>query len=1028
MDGFLHDISARAFTPEPECVAALLPHTERFQSCSEAIFRRAEGYVRTLRAKEQKTGIAEFLKEYGLNTKEGVVLMCLAEALLRIPDAITADALIHDKLKNTKWEKHLGRSESLFVNASTWGLMLTGRFVTFTDVKGSIGALLSQMVARLGEPLVRTALKKTMELMGGQFVLGEDIETALRRAETMMKKGYRFSFDMLGESAHTQAQANHFHDTYRKAIAAIGKKAGVGGLLYERPSVSVKLSALHPRYEWLKQARVMDELLPRVESLAAAARKNNIGLSIDAEETWRLDLMIRFFQALALRPALKEWEGLGFVLQAYHRRARSVVDFLASLAEERGTCIPIRLVKGAYWDSEIKRAQQLGLPDYPVFTRKSHTDVSYLACAARILEHPGKLYPQFASHNALTVAAILETAKGINYEFQRLHGMGEEFYDLVIREKTCRVYAPVGGHRELLPYLIRRLLENSANTSFLHQLIDEEQPVRLLLRDPVKRVQQTQGVGHPDLPEPRKLYTNRKNSEGFDLGCASHIETLRNGVKRYTQRTWQAAPIVNGRMQKGEARPVFSPADTREIVGSSICAKTKQVDTALQCAAEFFPVWNNTEAAIRAALLEKCADTLEENRDELITLCLREAGKTLSDAIAEVREAADFCRYYALEARRLFATPQTLPGYTGERNELSLHGRGVFACISPWNFPLAIFTGQVAAALAAGNTVVAKPAEQTALIACRAIQFIHKAGIPREAIHLLPGNGSIGAALVGDKRIAGVAFTGSTETARLINQALAARDGAIVPFIAETGGQNCMIVDSTALPEQATDDIVLSAFGSAGQRCSALRILCVQEEIAENLLSLLKGAMRELKIGNPLDFTTDIGPVIDAEAKTALENHIQKMSRNAMLIAKSALDPAIEKQGHFVAPHAFEIKDMRVLEREIFGPILHVIRYKANQLDETIDAVNKTGYGLTFAIHSRITERVEYVRQRIHAGNFYVNRSMTGAVVGVQPFGGEGLSGTGPKAGGPHYLQRFAVERTFTDNTAAIGGNIELLK
>ncbi|MCP5361578.1 MAG: bifunctional proline dehydrogenase/L-glutamate gamma-semialdehyde dehydrogenase PutA [Hyphomicrobiales bacterium] len=1015
-----------SYAPEAESIERLLPHTHLFQKHSEAVFRRAEAYVETLRAQEPEFSITEFLKEYGLDTREGVTLMCLAEALLRVPDNATADALIQDKLKDADWERYLGKSQSVFVNASTWGLMLSGRFLELNDLPEGIGGYLGRLTARVGEPVVRAALKQAMRWMGRQFVLAETIEDALDKARDAEKRGYRFSYDMLGEGARTLAQAGHFLESYLHAIRTIGKTVDTNTALFERPSVSVKLSALHPRYELLQRERVLHELVPRMETIALAAKEAGISLAIDAEESWRLDIAVEVFATLARLLSLKSYEGLGCVVQAYHKRALPLLDYLGDLARERGCRLPVRLVKGAYWDSEIKRAQQLGLPDYPVFTRKSHTDVSYLACAARLLGKPQQFYPQFATHNALTVASIMEVAGDVPYEFQRLYGMGEDFYDTVVKEQTCRVYAPVGGHAELLPYLIRRLLENTANTSFVHQLTDREQPIRALLRDPLTRVRETQGLGRPDLPLPVAIFKNRKNATGLDLGSQHHLNILQEATSPWQEKTWRAAPLLSGDMQRGKALPVYTPCQKKHIVGSVVHADVGTCQHAVTAAASAFHGWNHTEVETRARALESAADLLETHRGELITLCQREAGKTLSDAIAEVREAADFCRYYAAEARRLFATPLPLPGYTGEQNQLSLHGRGPFVCISPWNFPLAIFMGQITAALAAGNTVLAKPAEQTPLIAFRAVQLLHQAGIPTEALHLLPGDGKAGAALVSDPRIAGVAFTGSTETAKHIQRALAEKDGPIVPLIAETGGQNAMIVDSTALLEQAVDDIIVSAFGSAGQRCSALRVLYVQEDIADALLTMLAGAMQELQMGDTLLTTTDIGPVIDAEAQTTLEKHIRTMHRRAKHIATTPLPRALAKTGYYVAPHCFEIPEIGMLTREVFGPVLHVIRYAAEALDSVIADINATGYGLTFGVQSRIAERSEYLCREIRAGNLYINRSMTGAVVGVQPFGGEGLSGTGPKAGSPYTLLRYATERTCTLNTTAIGGNVEL--
>ncbi len=989
--------------------------------------------VEVRRQRVGKGGLDAFLHEYALSSQEGVILMCLAEALLRIPDAETADRLIRDKLRLADWEGHLGKSDSLFVNASTWALMLTGRFVKLADFKErDLGAVLGRLVARSGEPVIRQAMVQAMRIMGRQFVMGRTIEEALERAKAEEPLGYRYSYDMLGEAARTAKDAERYLEAYDRAIAAIGQAAASRGPIAS-PGISVKLSALHPRYEFAQRERVLRELTPRLVALARHAKEVGIGLTVDAEEADRLELCLEVFARLSRDPALADWDGLGLAVQAYQKRAAAVIDWLAELARRDRRRLMVRLVKGAYWDSEIKRGQERGLDGYPVFSRKAATDLSYLACARRLLEARDAFYPQFATHNAHTLAAVLEFA-GNNraFEFQRLHGMGEALYDQVVGEGRlnipCRIYAPVGSHEDLLPYLVRRLLENGANTSFVNRIVDERAPVGEIVADPIARMRRLARKPHPRIPLPRDLYLpERLNSTGVDLSDPTVLQPLAEAMAGASARGWQGGPIVGGLLRGGTARPVYDPADRRRQIGETSDAGEADLDDALTHALRAFPQWEETPTEERAARLERLAELYERDMAPLMALCSREAGKILLDGVAEVREAADFCRYYASRARREFATPQPLPGPTGEHNELSLHGRGVFVCISPWNFPLAIFTGQIAAALAAGNAVVAKPAEQTPLIATHAVRLFHEAGIPADALQLLPGPGeTVGAKLVADPRCAGVVFTGSTETARAIARALAARPGPIVPLIAETGGQNAMIVDSSALPEQVVADVLASSFQSAGQRCSALRVLFVQEEIAGKLIDMLAGAMAELKIGDPGLLSTDVGPVIDEDAKSMLEAHGARMAREARPIYRASLGEDCA-HGTFVAPAAFEIDRIGRLEREVFGPILHLVRYKADRLDEVIDAINATGYGLTLGVHSRIDSTIEHIARRARVGNAYVNRNMIGAVVGVQPFGGEGLSGTGPKAGGPYYLHRFAVERTLSVNTTAQGGNAALM-
>ncbi|MCE5233137.1 MAG: bifunctional proline dehydrogenase/L-glutamate gamma-semialdehyde dehydrogenase PutA [Mizugakiibacter sp.] len=1007
---------------------ATLPPAER-----EQVLARAADLVARVRAKAaDQSAVESFMRQYDLSSEEGVLLMCVAEALLRIPDKTTADKLIRDKLGEADWKKHLGGSDSLFVNASTWGLMLTGKLVQLADeTRRDVAGALKRLVARAGEPVIRLAVRQAMRIMGHQFVMGRSIDEALDRAAQKDNAVYRYSYDMLGEAALTAPDAARYHRAYRDAIAALGKRGPWRDVL-DAPSISIKLSALHPRYEVAKRARVLAELTPALLELAQLAKAQGIGMTVDAEESDRLELSLEVIGAVFADPSLQGWNGFGLAVQAYQKRAPFVIDWLAETARSAGRRWCVRLVKGAYWDSEVKRAQEGGLAGYPVYTRKPNTDVSYLACARRMLDAGGELiYPAFATHNAHTIAAIHHYAQGRPYEYQRLHGMGADLYAEVVGPERmnvpCRVYAPVGSHEDLLPYLVRRLLENGANTSFVNRVVDEDVPIRDLVADPCETSRGFASKPHPRIPQPVGLYAElRKNSMGVNLGNDNELKALAEAVNA-ARAPWRAVPLVPGASGAGPTVQVTDPARRSRAVGAWQAADAATVEHALANAVAAQPEWDRLPAASRATILEHAADLLEQRRGEFIALCVREAGKTIPAAIAEVREAADFCRYYAAMARRLFAHPEQLPGPTGESNQLFLNGRGVFVCISPWNFPLAIFMGQVTAALVAGNAVIAKPAEQTTLVAHLATRLLHEAGVPEAVLQLLPGDGAtVGAALTRDPRVAGVAFTGSTETAWAINRALAARNAPIAALVAETGGQNALIADSSALPEQLVKDAIASAFDSAGQRCSAARVLFVQDDIADKVIAMLAGAMDELQVGDPGLLSTDVGPVIDADACSVLAGHAERMRGEAKLIKEVAL-PAECAEGTFFAPRAYEIPSLDVLKREVFGPVLHVIRWKASELDRVIDAINATGYGLTLGIHSRIDATVEHIQKRVRAGNCYVNRNQIGAVVGVQPFGGEGLSGTGPKAGGPHYLLRFATERTLSINTTAAGGNASLL-
>ncbi|MDP6705589.1 MAG: bifunctional proline dehydrogenase/L-glutamate gamma-semialdehyde dehydrogenase PutA [Alphaproteobacteria bacterium] len=1018
---------------ESEILAGLADGARLSGTEREETQRRAAHLVEVVRHKRRSRGTLDaFLNEYELSSREGVLLMCLAEALLRIPDAETANRLIRDKVGGAEWDRHMGHSSSLLVNASTWGLMLTGRVVQPVLGEGDDWRdFMAKLVARSGEPVIRQAMVQAMRIMGRQFVMGRTIEEALERAGEEAPRGYRHSFDMLGEAARTMVDAERYREAYGRAIEAIGR-AATGDVPAERPGISVKLSALHPRYEYAQRGRMLAETMPALKALAVAARTRRLGFCIDAEEADRLDLSLDLVEALALDPDLDGWDGFGLAVQAYDKRAPALIDWLGDLAGRSGRRLMVRLVKGAYWDSEIKRGQEGGHRGYPVYTRKVSTDVSYLACARRLLDLGASVYPQFATHNAHTAAAVKAMAGARqDYEFQRLHGMGEALYDELLADAevpvACRVYAPVGSHEDLLAYLVRRLLENGANTSFVNRIFDEALPLEAIIADPVETLAGTTPAAHPAIPPPPEIYgPERLSAAGVDLADPLVLAPLAEAMTA-TVTSWEARPLIGGEALTGRPRRVFSPADRRIAVGEVWDADADAVARAHEVASKAAPDWDRTPAAARAAALRRAADLYEAATAELMTLCVREAGKTLDDAVAELREAVDFLRYYAARAEAEFAAPTALPGPTGEANEIHLAGRGVFACISPWNFPLAIFTGQVAAALAAGNAVIAKPAEQTSLIAMRAVGLLHQAGIPAEVLNLLPGAGEVvGAGLVADPRIAGVAFTGATETARAIQQALAARPGPIAPLVAETGGQNAMLVDSSALPEQVVEDVITSAFRSAGQRCSALRVLFLQDDVWDKVVTMLTGAMAELTLGDPAFLSTDVGPVIDADARQMLLAHAARMRAEARLLYETPLPPDCA-EGTFVAPMAFEIDRLARLEREVFGPILHLVRYSADRLDAVVDQVNATGYGLTFAIHSRIDETVARVTRRLRVGNVYVNRNMIGAVVGVQPFGGEGLSGTGPKAGGPRYLHRFATERVVSRNTAAVGGNAALL-
>ena len=1021
------------FADEEAFIETLLKRAPLSTTQRSAAVRKARALVEQARAQGRRKGMMEsFLEEFGLANSEGLALMCLAEALLRVPDTETRDALIAEKIRSGDWGAHNGQSDSWLVNASTWGLMLTGQVIgPPSSARKGPAAFMQSMVRESGEPVIRAAMMQAMRIMGEQFVLGRTVNEALKRGKRMVKAGdaAHFSFDMLGEGARTDADAERYFSAYEKAIAALAEVEDAAHAPEHKSGISVKLSALHPRYEAVNQARVMRELYPRLLQLCRQARAANLNLCLDAEEADRLVLSLKLLARLMTEPDLQGWQGLGLAVQAYQKRAESVIQNLIALTTEHNNRLMVRLVKGAYWDSEIKQAQEAGFSNFPVFTTKQGTDLNYIACAQALLRAGPAIYPQFATHNAHTLAAIDIIAAEVGttaYEYQRLHGMGEALYSAAGAGDKVRIYAPVGAHEDLLPYLVRRLLENGANTSFVNTFLDPDVPVEDVVEDPVTQLEMGPRR-HPRILTPPRLFgPERQNSAGFDLSqtlvrsnFAAALETVRTGPALY------AGPLLGTESSPAQGRAVCAPSDSTRVIGTVCDAQAADLDAALNLAQAYQTEWDRLGGAARAVHLRAMADVLEANTETLIALMAEEAGKTLADGIDEVREAIDFCRYYAARAEALFETAERLPGPTGETNHLSLHGRGVFACISPWNFPLAIFTGQIAAALGAGNTVIAKPAEQTPLIAHAAVTLFRQAGLPIHALQLLPGPGeTIGAALCKDPRISGVCFTGGSQTARLINQDLASRPGPIIPLIAETGGLNAMFVDTTALREQVIDDIIVSAFGSAGQRCSALRLVFLPHDTAEALIESLIGAMDALKVGQPGEADTDIGPIIDVEAQQHLTTYLSGFGQTGRLLKHLS----VPEGGTFFGPTLLELSSLDEIQDETFGPVLHILRYDPDDIETLGAELKAKGYGLTLGVHSRLEQFAARVRHACPVGNTYINRTMIGAVVGVQPFGGEGLSGTGPKAGGPHYLQRFATERTVTNNITAQGGDPELLR
>lgn len=1031
---YRQDVRNAIYMDEKTAVATCTAFAKLTPEQNNRIAIHGINLVRVVRDKQRKSGgVDALMQEYSLSTQEGLVLMCLAEALLRIPDQQTQDRLIRDKIGGRAWKTHLGKSPSLFVNASTWGLILTGGICSTTaaDLDKSWSNILSTMIRRMGEPVIRKGVRQAMYVIGRQFVMGRTIEEAIKRGSGHRHRGYRYSYDMLGEGAMTDTDAQRYMQAYRGAIDTLGNIFGNVEVL-QSGSISVKLSALHARYEYGQYDRVMAELYPRLLELCQLAASYEIGLCIDAEEVDRLDLSMTLLEKLCFESHLEHWQGLGLAVQAYQKRCFYMIDWLRDLARRSGKRLLVRLVKGAYWDSEIKRAQELGLSNFPVFTRKVYTDVSYMACAKKLLSAADAFYPCFATHNAHTMAMIGEIGKNQDYEYQCLHGMGDSLYDQIVGsgdgKRPVRIYAPVGQHEDLLAYLVRRLLENGANSSFVNRIVDEDIPLEKMVQDPVAEALSLGGVSHAHIKYPHALgENNRINSKGIDLTDPTQLVCLKNDMQR-CQTIITNRSIIGGKpIVGGDTKEVINPA-TGDAIGTISQVKKKHVKRALDKAGKAFASWNKTPVETRATALEKTADLLESHTAELMVILCREAGKSLPDGIAEVREAVDFLRYYAGQARLLSGSSTVLPSPTGEINTIELKGRGVFLCLSPWNFPLAIFVGQIAAALVMGNTVIAKPADTTPLIACRTVQWMHQAGIPTDALHLLCGSGHlISDCAIKHPQLGGVCFTGSTEVAKKINLNMAGRDGAILPLIAETGGQNAMIVDSSALPEQVCRDVISGAFQSAGQRCSALRVLFIQDDVADGMIAMIQGAMQELRMGDPKNLDTDVGPVIDERALQTLLAHKKRMDTEATRLGTVPIPNDLPMGGTYFAPCMYELVSLSQLQREVFGPILHFIRFKAENLDQIIGDINATGYGLTLGIHSRIDATVDKILHEVNVGNAYVNRNQIGAVVGMQPFGGEGLSGTGPKAGGPHYLLRFASEHTVSRDITAAGGNAALM-
>lgn len=1037
-DGHRKRIQSFYHARENECISYIFEKMLFHDGAKTRIESQAHQMIERVRS-SKTTMIELFMQEFKLSTDEGIALMCLAEALLRIPDDITVNELLKDKIATTNWEPYLGKSSPMFIHASAWAFALTGSILKDKKMDSYWLSILDSLVKRVSAPAIRAACRRGMELFGDDFVLAETIEKAAERNKKLYSGGSTpqrilHSYDMLGEAARTTEDSERYFKEYMHAIQVIGTVSSSSTDLYKKDSISIKLSALHPRYELMQYDRVMSELFPDVLKLCAHAKKMNISLCIDAEESYRLEISLMIFKSLIEHESLKGWNGLGLAVQAYQKRAPFVIDYLQDLAMNNGCIIPVRLVKGAYWDHEIKYAQENGHTDYPVYTRKIHTDMAYVFCAKKLLDGSKYFYPCFATHNAYTISSIIELISKGNYgfEFQRLHGMASSLYEYVLNEVmqsvSCRVYAPIGNKNDLLPYLIRRILENGANSSFVHKISDKSIDSKDLVSDPFELAKSHGFNSHPAIPLPVKIFGGlRPNSKGLNLNDSVALSDLYSSYAQFSKTDFVAYPIIDGKpISVGSGGTVFNPARPEVSIGTSFPTPDDEILRALASADSAFNSWSRANFSERAAILRKAADMLEQNMNKFMYLLVIEAGKVMPDAIAEVREAVDFLRYYAHMAEVLFESPSELPGVVGELNCMLFEGRGVFLCISPWNFPLAIFIGQIAAALVCGNSVLAKPSEQTTIVAYEAIKILHAAGVPNDVLHLILGSGKmVGSILVPDHRIAGIAFTGSTATACIINSMLAGRNAAIVPFIAETGGLNAMITDSSALAEQVTVDVINSAFKSAGQRCSALRMLFVQDDVFDRQVRMIRGAMNELIIGDPMSISTDIGPVIDFRSLNMLKDHISEMNNSANLLARTSMNS--ELSGFFMPPHMYELKNASELKGEVFGPILHIVRYSKSHINDVIDSINKSGYGLTFSVHSRINSLVNEVIQRVKVGNVYVNRNQIGAVVGSQPFGGRGLSGTGPKAGGPTYLYRFVAEKVVSVNTVAIGGDASLM-
>ena len=1031
-DNRFKSVFDRKYVLEEDIVAELLSDIILSPDQLLNIEDMAAMLVRAFRDRPQRPDMLDsFLQEYGLSNQEGIALMCLAEALLRVPDKATRDDLIADKIAPQDWAAHLGNANSPLVNFSTIGLLMTGRITSMDDEFSDAPVnVIEKMINRLGEPVIRRSVVRAMKILGGEFVLGETLNDALRRGKKFFGSSQIYSFDMLGEGARTFPDASRYFGAYRSAIEFIGK-LDQDKSIFDRSGISVKLSAIHPRYEYLNKEAAVRDISASLLELAQLAAKLDIKLTVDAEEADRLELSLEIFENVALAMASSGWSGFGLAIQAYGKRARRVITWVAELGRELGMRFMVRLVKGAYWDSEIKHAQEEGLPGFPVFTRKSSTDLSFLVCAQDMLSHSDVIFAQFATHNAHTISAVMELSEGQDFEFQRLHGMGEAIYEVADQHfdnfPPVRIYAPVGGHKDLLAYLVRRLLENGANSSFVNRFMDAEIPPRDVVKDPVAVTRALADIAHLKIPQPARIFgMDRNNSKGFDMAVADNLDALNTALETVYAQSYNVASLWPFKGQgESTSMDIVNPANLSDKLGTATYASEADIQKGFEVAKAAQKDWDRLGGAKRAAILHKAADALEADTMRFMAILTREAGKTHDDSLAEIREGVDFLRYYGDHAAREFESPEDLPGPTGEANSITLCGCGVFVCISPWNFPFAIFLGQLTAALAAGNAVIAKPAEQTCIVAAEAIKVLHEAGVPKDVLMLALGDGKVGAALTSHKDVAGVAFTGSTEVAHIINRTLAAKDGPIVPLIAETGGQNVMFVDSTALLEQVTDDVIKSAFKSAGQRCSALRVLYLQEDIADNAITMIKGAMDALAVGDPRKLETDIGPIIDQDAVTGLTSHIKEMTDKGALLYGIHADRLTN--GTFITPIMFEINDITELSKEQFGPILHVIRYKADDLDNALESAFSTGYGLTLGIHTRMDKRWNAIFSRAPVGNTYVNRNITGAVVGSQPFGGQGLSGTGFKAGGPRYLYRFAHEKTLTVNTMASGGNADLL-